>query len=85
MAETQPTPRGTTAPRDVPRAGELSRTTSVAQAVGDTAGLAETTFEVIKPKSNTAICPNCDRAWPVRAADKGATLPCLCGFLISVG
>jgi len=84
MADTQPAPRGTVPLREVPRAGELSRAASVAQAVGDTAGPAETTFEVVKPKSSTAICPNCERAWPVRAADKGSTLPCLCGFQISV-
>lgn len=67
-----------------PRAGEINRANSAPEPIGSSAGPAETTSDLVKPKAGVATCPNCSREWPVRTNDKGSTIPCLCGFNIEV-
>lgn len=71
-------------PTQPPRAGEINQANSTSVPVGTTAGPAETTSDLVEPKKGAVTCPNCKRSWPVRPADTGSTLPCLCGFLIEI-
>lgn len=39
--------------------------------------------EQVTPAANTVTCPRCEAAWD--ATDRsGTTIPCTCGFLVSV-
>lgn len=72
------------AARETPIPGSVDRAVSTPEAVGLTAGDAETTSATVKAKKDQITCPNCGRVYDVRASMQGTTIPCLCGFLINV-